>query len=335
MDQTGITVCLISGFLGSGKTTFLNHLLKKYPRNSKLLILINEFGEESIDGALVEDPDLEMLEISRGSIFCACAKGDFIKALYRIAFVLQPEAVVIEASGVANPTDISRDVFNPIFKGMFTSLNKICIIDAANFLEQYKVFTSIENQIEAADRFIVNKIDLVDKRVLDRIKGVIRRHNPNATFVETSFSMVDQKDFIEFGAIMNSRLSLESKTETEFLDNEALEKVIEKILENQLAQLSPPENLISITCRWDSGGLDEFRRIADRLPSDVARAKGFIFDKGIPYLYSHVGHSYDIQRFDGLRLLDRSVNRVVFIRSESKEKDIRSMFLEQGLNLFK
>ena len=335
MDQTGITVCLISGFLGSGKTTFLNHLLKKYPRNSKLLILINEFGEESIDGALVEDPDLEMLEISKGSIFCACAKGDFIKALYRIAFVLQPEAVVIEASGVANPTDISRDVFNPIFKGMFTSLNKICIIDAANFLEQYKVFTSIENQIEAADRFIVNKIDLVDKRVLDRIKGVIRRHNPNATFVETSFSMVDQKDFIDFGAIMNSRLSLESKTETEFLDNEALEKVIEKILENQLAQLSPPENLISITFRWDSGGLDEFRRIADRLPSDVARAKGFIFDKGIPYLYSHVGHSYDIQRFGGLRLLDRSVNRVVFIRSESKEKDIRSMFLEQGLNLFK
>ncbi|MFA6223099.1 MAG: GTP-binding protein [Desulfomonilaceae bacterium] len=335
MDQSGIAVCLISGFLGSGKTTFLNHMLKEHPRDLKLLILINEFGEESIDGALVEDPELEMLEISKGSIFCACVKGDFIKALYRIAFVLQPEAVVIEASGVANPTDISRDVFNPIFKGMFTSLNKICIIDAANFLEQYNVFASIENQIEAADKFIVNKIELVDKRVLVRIKEVIRRHNPNATFVETSFSLLDQKYFVDFGAMINSRSSLESETETEFLNDEALEKVIDRILENQLAQLSPPENLISITCRWDSGGLAEFRRIADRLPSDVVRAKGFIFDKRIPYLYSHVGHSYDIQRFDGPRLLDRSVNRVVFIRSESKEKDIRSMFLEQGLNLFK
>lgn len=332
MDQTGITVCLISGFLGSGKTTFLNHMLKEYPPNLKLLILMNEFGEESIDGVLIEDPDLEMLEISKGSIFCVCAKGDFIKALYRIAFVLKPDALVIEASGVANPTDIGRDVFNPIFKGIFTSLNKICLIDAANFLEQYKVFTSIENQVEAADKFIINKIDLVDKRVLDRIKEVIRQHNSKATFVATSFALVDQKYFVDFGAIMNSRSSVECEGKTELLNGEALEELIDKILENEAAQILPPENLISITCRWDSGGLAEFRRIADRLPSDVVRAKGFIFDEGVPYLYNHVGHSYDIQRFDGPRLLDRSVNRVVFIRSESKEKDIRSMFLEQGLN---
>ena len=121
----------------------------------------------------------------------------------------------------------------------------------------------------------------------------------------------------------------------DLLNDEALEKVIDKILEDQLTQLSPPENLISITCRWDSGGLAEFRRIAERLPSDVVRAKGFIFDEGIPYLYNHVGHSYDIQRFDGPRLLDRSVNRVVFIRSESKENDIRSMFREHGLNFIR
>ncbi|MBM3301346.1 MAG: GTP-binding protein, partial [Deltaproteobacteria bacterium] len=140
MGTVAIQAYLISGFLGSGKTTFLKRMLKETPPDLKLMILMNEFGEEGIDGALVEDPELEMIEISRGSIFCACVKGDFIKALYRIAFVIQPDVLVIEASGVANPTDIGRDLFDRVYKGNFASLEKVCLIDTGYFLEQYEIF---------------------------------------------------------------------------------------------------------------------------------------------------------------------------------------------------
>ena len=61
---------LITGFLGSGKTTFLNRIISNLPKELKLTILMNEFGEIGIDGILVEGDDIDMLEISRGSIFC-------------------------------------------------------------------------------------------------------------------------------------------------------------------------------------------------------------------------------------------------------------------------
>jgi G3E family GTPase len=332
MSEPGTQVFLISGFLGSGKTTFLNHMLKDVPPDLKLLVLMNEFGEESIDGALVEDPELEMFEISRGSIFCACVKGDFIKALYQIAFVVKPEVLVIEASGVANPTDIGRDLFNPIYKGVYKSLEKVCVLDAANFLEQYEVFTALEKQIEAADNFIVNKTDIVEKQTIDSIKEVVLSHNPRAKFFETSYGRVSVTDL--FTLRQAGQLAQSTQTpESDLMNNAALEEAVDRILDDEAAQLTPPDRLISMTCRWLSGSVEDFRPIADRLPNDVIRAKGFIFHNGQAYLYSHVGHSYNIVPFDGSRLINRSVNRVVFIRQNFEQNDIHSLFADQGIDL--
>jgi len=334
MSQAATDVYLISGFLGSGKTTFLNRMLKEAPPEKKLLVLMNEFGEESIDGALVEDPELEMVEISRGSIFCACVKGDFIKALYRIAFVIQPEVLVVEASGVANPTDIGRDLFNPVYKGIYNSLDKVCLIDAANFLEQYEVFTALEKQIEAADKFIINKVDLVDSETSEKIKQVVLSHNPRATFVETSFAQVDLGDFFSgFSKGEAPATKAEAEGEATLLTENELEKVVDQILDDEAAQVTPPDRLISFACRWLSGNLEDFRKVAESIPPDVVRAKGFIFEAGQPYLYSHVGRNYEITPFSGPRLSNTAVNRVVFIRREFKEDDIRSIFAEHGINL--
>ena len=112
-----IDVYLISGFLGAGKTTFLNRLIKVVPEDVTFLILMNEFGEVGLDGTLVESEDLDMIEISKGSIFCACVKTDFIKALHEIAHTVHPDVMLIETTGVANPTDLDRDLKLPIFGG--------------------------------------------------------------------------------------------------------------------------------------------------------------------------------------------------------------------------
>ncbi len=331
MNQDGIHVYLISGFLGSGKTTLLNRMLKEAPPDLKLLILMNEFGEESIDGALVEDPELEMVEISRGSIFCACVKGDFIKALYRIAFVIRPQALVVEASGVANPTDIGRDLFNPMYKGNYASLEKFCLIDTANFMEQYDIFTAIEKQIEAADNFILNKMDQVDEETAERVKETILKHNPGAYFVECTYAQVDVAGV--FKAALKASPVEAVSGENGLLTNDELENLVDQILEDEVAQVTPPDRLISFVCRWLAGKIDDFRPIADNLPSDIVRAKGFLFEDGKPYLYSHVGHKYEITPFDGPRLLNKTMNRVVFIRREFNEDDVRSMFVDQEIEL--
>jgi G3E family GTPase len=333
MEQTGIHVYLISGFLGSGKTTLLNRLLKEAPPNMRLLILMNEFGEESIDGALVEDPELEMIEISRGSIFCACVKGDFVKALYRIAFVIKPQVLVMEASGVANPTDIGRDLQNPVYKGEFVSLDKFCLIDAENFMEQYEIFTAVEKQIEAADNFIINKVDLADPALIERVKATILSRNPNATFIETKFAQVDLTDV--FGKALQPCAEAQPRPAEDgpLLTDAQLEELIDRILDDEAANVAPPDRLVSFACRWLKGGLENFRHVADNLPGDVVRAKGFIFDNDRPYLYSHVGRSYEITPFEGPRLQNRFMNRVVFIRREFKEDDIRAMFASGGIDL--
>ena len=97
MNET-TKVLLITGFLGSGKTTFLNRLINNFPKDLKLTILMNEFGEIGIDGTLVEGDDIDMMEISKGSIFCVCVKTDFIKGLYELNTKVQPDVLLIEST---------------------------------------------------------------------------------------------------------------------------------------------------------------------------------------------------------------------------------------------
>ncbi|MEW6349488.1 MAG: GTP-binding protein [Thermodesulfobacteriota bacterium] len=333
MTEFSIDVYLIAGFLGSGKTTLLNRMLKHVPRERKLMILMNEFGEEGIDGALIEDPELDMIEISRGSIFCACVKGDYIKALYRIAFVHKPDLLVMEASGVANPTDLERDLANPVYKGVFSLKEKFCLIDADNFLEQFEIFYALEKQIASTDRFIINKVDLADRETIAKSKKLILELNPSATFVETTFAQIDFDEMFPEKAGRGMTAPSEPVAADELLSEADLESVVDQILDDEAAQVTPPDRLMSITCRWIKGSMDQFRAVAEKIPADVVRAKGFVFDEGKPFLYSHVGKAFEIGPFEGPTLANSFMNRVVFIRRELLDSDIRSLFDAHGITL--
>lgn len=332
MTQAAINVYLISGFLGSGKTTFLNRILKRAPTDMKLMVLMNELGDEGIDGILIEDPELELMEISRGSIFCACVKGDFIKGLYRIATAIKPELLIIEATGAANPSDLATDLQNPVFKGAFLLREKFCLIDAENFLGQYDVFTAIERQVESTNRFIVNRVDLSNEETVGRIKEVILGHNPNAEFVETTYARVDFKGLFAEAQRVELEPSTTPDQEERLLSEAELDRLVDQALVDQCAQLEPPDRLVSLTCRWLSGTLEDFRYVAENLPEDVIRAKGFVFEEGRPYFYSHVGRAFEIGPFEGRELKNKTINRVVFIRREFKTEDILQKFLERGIN---
>lgn len=325
-----IDVYLIGGFLGSGKTTFLNRLMKQAPPDRKLMILMNEFGEVGIDGTLIEDPELDVLEISKGSIFCSCVKGDFIKGLYRIVFTYAPDLLLIEASGVANPSDFDRDLVTPIFKGALKLRQKFCLVDAANFLEHFEVFTAVEKQIAHSDLFLINKIDLAEAETIARVKALIREYNPAAEFYETTYADLD---FSSLFGPAEMRAGTEAAAGGELLSEDELEAVVDRMLEDETAQVTPPDRLISISCRWRDGSLAAFRAVAESLPEDVVRAKGFVFEEGRAYLYSRVGRSYEILPYQGRVPGSGALNQVVFIRREFNEEEIKDLFVGQGLEL--
>ena len=96
-----IKLILLTGFLGTGKTTLLKQLLSEF-KDEKIGVIVNEFGQINIDGTLVEKEGVKMTELTNGSIFCACIKDNFVNSL----IALSKEDIsyfFIEASGLADP----------------------------------------------------------------------------------------------------------------------------------------------------------------------------------------------------------------------------------------
>ena len=115
MDQRSnvmsrIPFILVTGFLGSGKTTFLKRLLARYSGDGKIGIIQNEFAPGSVDGTELKQSGMpfEILEVNNGSVFCVCLLGSFIKSLRTFVEEYQPEALILEASGLSDPISIGE-----------------------------------------------------------------------------------------------------------------------------------------------------------------------------------------------------------------------------------
>ncbi len=325
-----VDVYLISGFLGSGKTTFLNRLVKVVPRELTFLILMNEFGEVGLDGTLIEGDDVDLLEISKGSIFCACVKTDFIKGLVEISKRIRPDIMLIETTGVANPSDLDRDLKLPIFGGAFELRDKFCLVDAANFLDTYESFLAIEKQLAASDVFIINKVDLAEPGALERIKAVIREFNPDPVFYEASYADVPFEDLFRRGGLVG-RVSDPSKAgdgagpggaRAVEMDAEQLEAYIDGLLADEAAQVTPPDRLLSTVFEPPAAGEEAFREWVSSFPPKVVRAKGVVELDGRLRLFNLVNGNWTLVPYEGPPVPDGVRGRVVII---SRPEDIKAL----------
>ncbi|UCH20481.1 MAG: GTP-binding protein [Deltaproteobacteria bacterium] len=310
-------VYLITGFLGSGKTTFLNRIINRFPRDKKLTLLVNEFGEIGVDGTLVEGEDIDMMEISKGSIFCVCVKTDFIKGLYELNTKVQPDVLLIESTGVANPSDLKKDLTLPIFKDRFQFAEQFCVIDAAHFLDAYGVFASIEKQIASSSTFIINKTDLAPPEQIEEIKKVVFQFHPSPKFFETTFADIPLEKFFDLepcATIESSQPDLTIKKESgPILSAQELDKFLDDLLGSPDLEITPPDTLVSVAYQWEGKNLDQIRAMAENLPASVVRAKGFVAEKGKMHLFSYVMGDWTIEETDLPKERIQHKNIVVFI----------------------
>jgi G3E family GTPase len=192
MENKPISLYILSGFLGAGKTTFLKKMLE-LNLGKKIGIIMNEFGKESIDGMIIKDDKLDIKEINNGSIFCSCLKGSFTNAL--IDYQKLPiDLLLIEGSGLSDPSNMP-EILNCVEKESsdrkYDYKGSICLVDALNFVDYYDAFVAIEKQIIYSDVVIINKIDLVDSIQLKEIENKIVDLNPLAAIIHTSFCDID------------------------------------------------------------------------------------------------------------------------------------------------
>jgi G3E family GTPase len=187
-----IPIILITGYLGSGKTTLLNHLLMLPEIKSKnLALIINEFGTLGVDGTLVESGNHTKFELNKGSLFCICLKTDFIKTLEKIANETKPELVIIEATGVAETSDLQEFLSVPTLLDRFFIQANICLADAENLIKVLPFLKAAKSQIIWADGIIINKSDLVGGKELADIQQLVKTLNPEAPVEIASYGKIN------------------------------------------------------------------------------------------------------------------------------------------------
>lgn len=195
-----IGLYLISGFLGAGKTTLVKQLLENQP-DMKIGIIMNEFGKVSIDGPILKRDNMEMIELTRGSIFCSCLTMAFADALIEMADK-DLDCLVVESSGLADPSNIG-DILNGVSQNIdspYSYFGSITVVDASQFLNSYDSIETIVKQIECSDLTLINKTDLVDLESIEMIKSKINEINPETEMIQTSF-------FREIGEVLGRDFS--------------------------------------------------------------------------------------------------------------------------------
>jgi G3E family GTPase len=192
-----IPLYLVTGFLGSGKTTFIDRIIESFDQKFRIGIIQNEFAPANIDGEVLKKSGrtFEMLEINNGSVFCICLMGNFIQSMADFIREKKPGIIFIEASGLSDPASIIEIVQHPLLMDLVFLRETWCIVDARHFLNLESMANRVRHQILIADRLMINKKDLVTPDVISEIRKIIQNLNPYAGVFETSYCQVDFKPF--------------------------------------------------------------------------------------------------------------------------------------------
>jgi G3E family GTPase len=190
---------LVTGFLGSGKTTLIKHFIRSFADSKKMAIIQNEFAEVNIDGRelIQTGKSFELLEINNGSVFCVCLLGSFVHSLSDFIQQHKPDLVILEASGLSDPINIGQIISSSPLRNLVWLAHTYTIIDALNFQKTIERVGRNLHQIRVADTIILNKCDLAIEQIID-INDQLTAINPFAKILETSFCDIELDLTIKF-----------------------------------------------------------------------------------------------------------------------------------------
>ena len=217
-----VPITLITGYLGSGKTTLINHILKN-SKNHKMAVIVNDLGEVNIDAELIEkggvvsSQDNNLVSLQNGCI-CCTLKKDLIQQLADLVQSEKFDHILIEASGICEPVPIAQTIsfmeeeFKKQHLPKFYTLDAIIsVTDALRLRDEFGCGEALETaergeedlenlviqQIEFCDIILLNKVSEINKTELERVEKTIRAIQPKAKIIRTNFCNIDIDELID------------------------------------------------------------------------------------------------------------------------------------------
>lgn len=256
---------VITGYLGSGKTTLILNSVKEHLKDKKVAVVVNEFGEVGLDGKILKNAYSEVLEIEEGCICCKLSQ-EFERAVTEILSTYEPEVLVVESSGTSEPFPIvfSLRTVGAVVDGV------ICVVDSKNFFK-YSHEDTAKYQIASSNIIVLNKTDLVSEEELKEVERAVREIKETYR-IENMFVKEDKKNLYRIyrairGAVPGEVFEgiegpLELLQKVEFHSHDHLSQKVLRI-EKELTY-------------------EELEELLKNLPEGVYRAKGIVKLKDAP-----------------------------------------------------
>ena len=275
---------ILTGFLGSGKTSFLQHFIEYQTQRSRFVAVIqNEIGEVGLDGKLL---DYTVTEIDEGCVCCSLA-GNLKRAVHGILENFSPDTVILETSGLANPLNLLEDMAELGELVRFDST--VTLVDALNLDAALAGGPIAADQIRAADVIVLNKRDLVDDARMETVRRRVREINGRAPLFPTAHG--DLNPALVFDAEDSSRP-----------DPDGEESATEPGT-REISAVHPAHAEAGIWCRTLRlpGALDreKFLQAVASLPTSIFRVKGLVelTDSDETMLFQYVCGRFELSVF--------------------------------------
>ena len=318
-----VPVTVVTGFLGSGKTTLVNYILSEY-HGKRIAVIENEFGEVGIDDALVIDAEEEIFEMNNGCI-CCTVRGDLIRILGTLMKRRDKfDYILVETTGLADPAPVAQTFFVDDEIRAQLRLDAIVTVVDAKHLSMHlfeEKEEGVENealeQIAFADRILVNKTDPVSEEEVAVVESHVRSINASASLVRTHMSKVDLDWILNVGAFNLERVLEVEPTfleDSEHLHDQSITSV--GIEEEGLVDVAKINNWLG----WLLG----------EKGTDIFRMKGILNVAGSEqrYVFQGVHMLFDGQPDRAWAEGESRVNKMIFIGRNLDRDEIRRRFQE-------
>jgi len=266
----GVALTLIAGFLGAGKTTVLNHIVRTNP-GDRLGVLVNDFGEINVDAELVANADGETLTLANGCI-CCTIKDDLVLTLFRLLHRPDPpRRIIVECSGISDPAEVVRSFADARFHGIVRLDSIVVVADAEHLSElEFRYQPMALHQLVSADLLVLNKVDLVTAEALASVEARLRAVVPQARVIRAERGRVPVELLTGTGRFDPARLGDDEDHGHDHDDHDH--------------DHDHDHGAAFTSLAWTSArplSLERLRAALDELPVAIYRAKGLVHVDGV------------------------------------------------------